>query len=144
VTPRTSASPKPAQPSSTVRSTTTTPTVRESAVNPSVVAAANFTESLNENSIKAPLSEDQGFLVTVASDYRNHPSFQAVVFIETVQFVTPENDDWNSIRSGLTQNASTSARTLAPPIFWRVQVWQVTVFNPAWQRSARVPVASKT
>lgn len=145
VTPRTSASQKPAQPSSAARSTTAAPEVRQSAVGPAAIAAANFTESLNENSIReAPVSEDQDFLVTVASDYRNHPSLQTVVFIEAVQFITPENDDWNSIRSGLTQNASTSARTLAPPIFWRVQVWQVTVFNPAWQRSARVPVASKT
>jgi beta-lactamase regulating signal transducer with metallopeptidase domain len=124
-------------------------TVRETAIRPDVIAA-NFPglDSANDISMsKDSLSADessQGLLVTVASDYRNQPSLRTMVFIETVEFITSDNDNSSSMHSGLFQDESISARSRPWPVFWRVQVWQFTVFNPTWQRSARVPVANKT
>jgi beta-lactamase regulating signal transducer with metallopeptidase domain len=144
VTPITSGTLKPAPPSSPALSTSPAPAVRRSAAGPDVIAEANFRESLNEDSIsKVLMSKDHDFLVTVGSDYRNHPSLQTMVFIETVQFIAADNDQLNSMRYGLTGEASNSNRVLPPPVFWRVQVWQFAVFDPSWQRSARVPVANK-
>ena len=59
----------------------------------------------------------------------NLPMVQTLVFVEATEFVTTQ--------------AANSNEAAAIPTLWRIQVWRVTVFNSAWEHSARVPVANK-
>ena len=71
----------------------------------------------------------ESFIQVSAAD-GNQPLVETLVFVQATQFIT-------------TQGAN-SNETSAPPTLWRVQVWRVTVFNSAWERSTRVPIANKT
>ena len=74
-------------------------------------------------------SASESFIRVNVTD-QNQPLVQTLVFVEATEFIT-------------TQEAN-SNETTATPTLWRVQVWRVTVFNSAWERSTRVPIANKT
>jgi beta-lactamase regulating signal transducer with metallopeptidase domain len=76
---------------------------------------------------------------------RDLPAMQMLVFVEATQFMTMQFADSDSTISGSTISGSRIPGSApVPATLWRVQVWRVTVFTPALERRARVPVANKT